>query len=176
MYWAVITLGPLLLIEAVRFAHTAHLAGKTSFLNSSPILHDVFYQLSSIVILCLAFAAFYMLMPNTKVPWQAALAGGVVAGLVWHLNNNASVLYASRIGSSSAVYGGLWIVPVFMAGLYFDWLIVLFGAQVAYAYENRAAFFANCSKYKTSASADASLWRCGSWNAWGAGFNTATRR
>jgi membrane protein len=31
-------------------------------------------------------------------------------------------------------------VPVFMAGLYFSWLILLFGAQVAYAFQNRRAY------------------------------------
>jgi uncharacterized BrkB/YihY/UPF0761 family membrane protein len=28
-------------------------------------------------------------------------------------------------------------VPVFMIGLYFSWAILLFGAQVAYAFQNR---------------------------------------
>jgi membrane protein len=32
------------------------------------------------------------------------------------------------------------MVPVFMVGLYFSWLILLFGAQVAYAFQNRTAY------------------------------------
>jgi membrane protein len=31
-------------------------------------------------------------------------------------------------------------VPVFMAGLYFSWLILLFGAQVAYVFQNRQTY------------------------------------
>jgi membrane protein len=31
-------------------------------------------------------------------------------------------------------------VPVFMAGIYFSWVILLFGAQVAYAFQNRKLF------------------------------------
>jgi membrane protein len=42
--------------------------------------------------------------------------------------------------TNSRIYGGLAIVPVFMVGLYVAWLILLFGAQVAYAYQNRAAY------------------------------------
>jgi membrane protein len=42
--------------------------------------------------------------------------------------------------TNSKIYGGLAMVPVFMVGLYFDWLILLFGAQVSYAYQNRAAY------------------------------------
>jgi membrane protein len=57
-----------------------------------------------------------------------------------HLNNMVSVLYVSRVVSNSKIYGSLGLVPVFMIGLYFAWLILLFGAQVAYAYQNRAAY------------------------------------
>jgi membrane protein len=50
-------------------------------------------------------------------------------------------LYASRVVTYSKIYGGLGLVPVFMAGLYLSWLILLFGAQVAYAFQNRASYF-----------------------------------
>jgi membrane protein len=43
--------------------------------------------------------------------------------------------------SNSKIYGSLGLVPVFMIGLYFSWLILLFGAQVGYAYQNRASYF-----------------------------------
>jgi membrane protein len=74
------------------------------------------------------------------VKWQAALVGGAVGGILFHLNNLVSVLYVSRVVSNSKIYGSLGLVPVFMIGLYFAWLILLFGAQVAYAYQNRASY------------------------------------
>ena len=79
-------------------------------------------------------------MPNTKVHWRAALAGGLAGGMLFHLNNVVSVLYVSRVVSNSKIYGSLGLVPVFMIGLYFSWLILLFGAQVAYAFQNRATY------------------------------------
>jgi membrane protein len=42
--------------------------------------------------------------------------------------------------TNSNIYGGFGVVPVFMAGLYFSWVILLFGAQIAYVYQNRAAY------------------------------------
>ena len=42
--------------------------------------------------------------------------------------------------SNSKIYGSLGLVPVFMIGLYFSWLILLFGAQVAYAFQNRSVY------------------------------------
>ncbi|HWQ92384.1 MAG TPA: YhjD/YihY/BrkB family envelope integrity protein, partial [Clostridia bacterium] len=47
----------------------------------------------------------------------------------------------SRVVSNSLIYGSLGLVPVFMIGLYFAWLILLFGAQVAYAFQNRSTYF-----------------------------------
>jgi DNA-binding IscR family transcriptional regulator len=49
-------------------------------------------------------------------------------------------LYVSRVASNNKIYGGLFLLPVFMAGLYLSWLILLFGAQVAYAFQNRALY------------------------------------
>ena len=86
------------------------------------------------------FALVYQLVPHTKIHFRAALVGGIVGGTLWHLNNVFGFLYASRIVSYSKVYGSLGLVPVFMAGLYFSWLILLFGAQVAYAFQNRHAY------------------------------------
>src|ERR1035441_7472218 len=94
-----------------------------------------------VVVLCLTFAALYALIPNTKVRWGAALVDGLAGGILFHLNDVMSVLYVSRVVSNSRIYGSLGLVPVFMIGLYFSWLILLFGAQVAYAYQNRATYF-----------------------------------
>src|SRR5436309_7777301 len=75
----------------------------------------------------------YGLMPNTSVRAKAAVAGGVFAGTLWQLNSWLSTLYVSRVVTYSQIYGALGIIPVFLVGLYFSWLIVLLGAQVAYA-------------------------------------------
>jgi membrane protein len=80
------------------------------------------------------------LVPNTKVRFNAALAGGIVGGSLWHLNNLFGSLYVSRFVSNTKIYGSLGLVPVFMIGLYFSWVILLFGAQVAYAFQNRRAY------------------------------------
>lgn len=98
------------------------------------------FQLLPYVVLSLAFGMFYQLMPNTQVQWRAALAGGVVGGTLWQLNNKLSVLYVSQALTYSKIYGSLGIIPLFLIGLYFSWLILLFGAQVAYAFQNRQAY------------------------------------
>jgi len=141
LYWGVISLAPILLIVALGLATGPHLEGTRKLLTAMPIVGHLAFQFLPVVVLCLTFAVFYALMPNTKVHWQAALAGGLAGGILFHLNNVFSVLYVSRVVSNSKIYGSLGLVPVFMIGLYFFWLILLFGAQVAYAYQNRASYF-----------------------------------
>jgi membrane protein len=143
-YWGAITLGPLLLMVALALTSGPHFKATKDFLAELPLglgeLIGFLFRFLPFVILSLAFALFYELMPNTKVQWRAALAGGIVGGCLWQLNNLVNVLYVSRVVTNSKIYGGLGMVPVFMIGLYFSWLILLFGAQVAYAYQNRATY------------------------------------
>jgi membrane protein len=140
LYWGVISLAPLLLVLAVGLASGPHFEGTKKLIGATPFIGGFLFQVLPVVLLCLTFAAFYMLMPNTKVDWRAALVGGVVGGLLLHANNLLSVLYVSRVVSNSKIYGSLALVPVFMIGLYFAWMILLFGAQVAYAFQNRRTY------------------------------------
>ena len=140
VYWGVLSLAPLLVVVAAGLATGPHLEGTKRFLDAMPWLGNLIFSFLPVVLLCLTFSAFYMLMPNTRVKWQAALVGGTVGAIMFHLNNLVSVLYVSRVVSNSKIYGSLGLVPVFMIGVYFAWLILLFGAQVAYAFQNRTAY------------------------------------
>jgi YihY family inner membrane protein len=101
---------------------------------------SVLGPLLSFVVLTIFLTLLYRLMPATKVKWNAALFGGVVGGGLLQLNNVLSVVYLSRVTQYSKIYGSLGAVPIFLLGLYFSWMIVLLGAQVAYAYQNRQAY------------------------------------
>ena len=110
------------------------------FVGHTPLIGGIIFKLLPLVVLWLAFALFYEIVPNTKVRFDAALVGGFVGGSLWHLNNVFGFLYVSRVVSNSQIYGKLGLLPVFMAGLYFSWVILLFGAQVAYAFQNRKSY------------------------------------
>jgi membrane protein len=140
LYWTTITLGPLLLVAAVGLAGGSHLQTTKNLVGQMPFVGNLIFEFLPLIVLWLTFALVYQLMPNTKVRFSAALAGGIMAGSLWHLNNIFGFLYVSRFVTNSKIYGSLFLVPVFMAGLYFSWAILLFGAQVAYAFQNRAAY------------------------------------
>jgi membrane protein len=140
LYWTTITLGPLLIAGAIGLSGGMHLQTTRLFIERMPFIGGMIFQFLPLVVLWLAFALIYQLVPNTKVKFNAAFAGGLVGGTLWHLNNVFGFLYVSRVVSNSRIYGGLGLVPVFMVGLYFSWLILLFGAQVAYAFQNRKSY------------------------------------
>jgi len=140
LYWATITLGPLLIVGALGLAGGTHLQTTKNLVVRMPFVGSLSFEFLPLIMLWLVFALVYLLMPNTKVKFSAAFVGGLVGGSLWHLNNVFGFLYVSRVVTNSKIYGGLGLLPVFMVGLYFSWLILLFGAQVAYAFQNRQAY------------------------------------
>ncbi|MCX8157615.1 MAG: YihY family inner membrane protein [Verrucomicrobiae bacterium] len=139
-YWAVITLGPLLILVAMGFSSTPHFAKTLHIFNQYPALSVLLFSAMPFFLLSAGFTAFYMFMPNTRVRFSAALMGGAVAGFLWQLNSLMSALYTARVVTYSKIYGSLGLVPLLLASIYLAWLFLLFGAQVAYAYQNRSAY------------------------------------
>ncbi len=143
-YWAALTLGPLLLMAALALTSSPFFTATKATIAELPwgaggALMFAFKFLP-FLIMGAAFMVFYQLMPNTRVDWRAALVGGAVGGTLWQLNNLLSVFYVSRVVTQEKIYGSLGMVPVVMVGLYLSWTILLFGAQVAYVFQNRHAY------------------------------------
>lgn len=138
-YWAAITLGPFLMIATVLIAGAEFQAVQAS-VSAFGWPGQLALRSLPLVILSLAFMLFYQTMPNTKVRWQASLVGGIVGGVLWHANSQFNIFFASKIVSTSKLYGSLTALPVLLVGLYFSWLILLLGAQVAYAFQNLEAY------------------------------------
>lgn len=139
-YWAAVTLGPFLLVSGVALMSSSQAESIRGFIAQTGFIGNFIFRILPLFIVWLAFTVFYQLMPATKVRWSAAAAGGLIGGILWFLNNYFGFLYVSRVVTNSKIYGSLGLVPVFMVGLYFSWMILLFGAQVAYAFQNREAY------------------------------------
>jgi membrane protein len=140
LYWTAVTLGPVLLMAGLGLASGAQAESIRHFITQMAFLGNLIFKVLPFFILWLAFTLFYQLMPATKVRWSAAAVGGLVGSLLWTGNNLIAFLYISRVVTASKFYGSLGLVPVIMVGLYFSWLILLFGAQVSYAWQNRAVY------------------------------------
>jgi len=82
------------------------------------------------------FAFIFIFIPNTKVKFTSAFLAGIVAGTIFQI---AQWLYISfQIGAAkySAIYGSFAALPLFVIWVQISWLIVLFGAELAFAHQN----------------------------------------
>jgi membrane protein len=72
-------------------------------------------------------------VPNRAVRAWHALAGGIVAALLFELLKRGFGLYLAHFPSYEVVYGALAAIPVFLVWLYLAWTAALFGAEIAAA-------------------------------------------
>lgn len=83
-----------------------------------------------------AFTFVYVFIPNTRVRFGPALAGGVVGGVLWQTAGWAFAAFAAGATSYSAIYSSFAILILFMIWIYLSWLILLVGASVAFYTQN----------------------------------------
>lgn len=82
----------------------------------------------------------YMFMPNGKIQFKSALIGGFVAGVVYQTGQWAYIYFQIGASNAGAVYGTFAALPLFLIWLQTSWLIVLYGAELAFAHQNEATF------------------------------------
>ncbi len=130
IYWSAVTLGPLVIVVAVRLG-----GDLVDAVRHVPVLAWTLGPIgwvSPFVVGVLVVGSLYTLMPNTHVPFRRALEGAVLAVPMWALARWAFSLYVDRVGSQS-LYGAMGLIPLFLLWLNLSWWVFLFGAQVAHA-------------------------------------------
>ena len=82
----------------------------------------------------------YVLMPNRKVPLKSGITAGIITGTIFQIVQWIYIKFQIGVASYGAIYGSFAALPLFLAWLQLSWLIVLFGAEIAYADENDETF------------------------------------
>lgn len=82
------------------------------------------------------FLAFlYVFMPNVKIQYQAAILGGFFASVLYQIVQWIYISFQFGASSWGAIYGSFAALPLFLIWLQISWLIVLYGAEIAFAYQ-----------------------------------------
>lgn len=87
----------------------------------------------------LAFLVAYLVVPNASVSFRSALIGAVVGGVLFEFGK---FVFARTTGASvnlSVLYGSMAALPIFLIWLYYTWIIVLIGLEVAYTHQYKGA-------------------------------------
>jgi membrane protein len=86
------------------------------------------------------FAFLIGFMPNERVKVQPALIGGFVTMLLFAAWFKICAMLQIGIAGNSMVYGGFAILPILLLWAYTSWQIVLIGAEIAFAAQNRDTY------------------------------------
>lgn len=91
---------------------------------------------TALVMTCGTFALAYWLIPNTRVSPLSALAGGIVAGLLWEVLKRGFVLYLVYVPTMNNFLTLLGIIPTFLIWLYMTWAVLFLGLELSYVLQH----------------------------------------
>ena len=130
VYWALVTLGPLLLAGSLSLSSYA-LSASRGLIGSLP--GGVEFLLSTLYFFVFAagVAALYHYVPNTQVRWAHAFSGGLFVTVGLEVAKTVLVAYLDAVPTYSAVYGAFATLPILLVWIYTAWVIVLLGAVIA---------------------------------------------
>jgi membrane protein len=77
----------------------------------------------------------YILMPNTKVNFSSGVIAGVIAGTIYQIAQWAYITFQVGMARYNAIYGSFAALPLFLIWIQLSWMIVLFGAEISFAYQ-----------------------------------------
>ncbi|MBM3420014.1 MAG: YihY/virulence factor BrkB family protein [Bacteroidetes bacterium] len=114
----------------------------TAYMDQAPILETfkplikLLLQLSPYIIWWLVLTLTYIVLPNTKVKFGSAFLAGVIAGTLLQVVQWLYIDLQLGITRLSAIYGSFAAFPLFIVWIQTSWLIVLLGAELAFANQN----------------------------------------
>ncbi len=141
-YISLMIIAPVFLIISSSFnvSQLEVISEKLPFLHYLDSILKILMTLLSYTLIWFVFTLIYIVVPNTKVKFVPALAAGILAGTLFQLLQWGYVNFQSLLSGYGAIYGTFAALPLFMIWLEWSWLIVLFGAEVSYAYQNTAHY------------------------------------
>ena len=129
IYWAAITLGPLLM--GASLALTSYvMSASGGLVKRLPDGVQLLFDSIQFVVLAGGMAALYHYVPNTPVKWRHAWTGGLFVAVCIELAKKVLAVYLGKVPTYSVVYGAFATLPILLVWIYVAWVIVLLGAVV----------------------------------------------
>ena len=126
LYWALMTLGPLLIAAAVALS-AQKVFGDAGMVGTLP---PGLQKIGTFLLGWLVFSLFFLFVPNRPVRIKHALIGAFLTTLLFEIAKAGFVAYVSNT-SYKVIYGALAAFPIFLFWLYLVWTVILFGASLA---------------------------------------------
>jgi membrane protein len=144
-YIALLALGPFLLIisssaTVLVTSQMKVIVTKIIFLGVFSKVIFLFLNLLPYMSIWILLMLLYLIMPNTRISLRSAILGGVVAGTIAQIVQWVYIKFQIGVASYGAIYGSFAALPLFLAWIQMSWMIVLFGAQIAYSSKHYETF------------------------------------
>jgi membrane protein len=129
LYWMLLTLGPLLLGAYL----AVHGMVATAWLRGTDLreLRSVWFVILPWITTVGGLMLLYRLLPSATVRWREALAGALLAAMIFELLRSLLGWYVARLPTYTVVYGTFSALPVFLLWLSLGWMALLAGALLA---------------------------------------------
>lgn len=134
-YLSTLLIGPVLIFSAMGITTAVMNAEWVRRILAVEVLDQLiawFGNLMPYLLVVAAFTFIYVLIPNTRVRLGPAIFGGIAGGVLWQSAGWAFAVFVASSTRYAAIYSGFAIMILFMIWVYASWLILLFGASVAF--------------------------------------------
>jgi membrane protein len=129
IYWAAITLGPVLLAMSLSMTSYA-ISFSKGLVGAMPGGVSLLLEVLQFALMGAGMAALFRYVPNTHVRWGHAWMGGLFVAAGIELSKKGLALYVNSVPTYSAVYGAFATLPILLVWIYVVWVIVLLGAAL----------------------------------------------
>jgi membrane protein len=144
-YITMMVIGPVLFV--ISSSSTVLVASQVKIFVNRIALLGVFSKIILLLLNLLPYVSIwalltmlYLIMPNTRIPLRSGILGGIAAGTITQIVQWIYIKFQIGVASYGALYGSFAALPLFLAWLQMSWMIVLFGAEIAYAHEHYETF------------------------------------
>jgi len=129
VYWAALTLGPVVLGASLSMTSYALSASK-GLVGALPGGISFLLDVLQFLLVAGGMAAMFHFVPNTFVRWGHAWMGGLFVSSLMEVAKKLLAIYLSKVPTYSAVYGAFATLPILLVWIYMAWVIVLLGAAL----------------------------------------------
>lgn len=140
-YLAIMIISPLLIttsssVNIFIMTQVTAVAEKLALIQMAGPVIFFFLKLLPFGLTGLLFILIYVVMPNTRVQLSAALIAGIFGAFIFQLTQDIYIHAQILLSRYNAIYGSFAALPFFLIWLQLSWMIVLVGAQIAYAHQH----------------------------------------
>ncbi len=94
------------------------------------------FKFIPIILLFILFSFVYVYIPTASVKLKYAFLAGFITSISYVIFQRIAINLFLNISRYSAIYGSLSMLPILIIWIYFSWVLILFGAKIAYVSQN----------------------------------------